>query len=145
MSNFKFTFKDLHTFSGMLWQFLLRTPGVPTVKARTFVSARVRMRGAPSPHPCRATARPRLRPEAIRGMDGQHAWERRFALAPDAGEKWHKDPDRWRSLRWKTASTGCSLFCFFPYQVSALFLCKLLTWFCGARTHCRFAARVRVR
>lgn len=40
--------------------------------------------------------------------------------------KWHKNPDKWRSLRWKPTSTGCFLFCLFLYQVSSLPLCLLM-------------------
>lgn len=58
-------------------------------------------------------------------------WQKRLLGCPDNtqesgslrwGGKWHRKSDKWPSLRWKTTSTGCFLFCLFLYQVSVLFL-----------------------
>lgn len=61
-------------------------------------------------------------------------WQKRLRGCPDStqesgslrwGGKWHRKLDKWPSLRWKTTSTGCFLFCLFLYQVSGLFLFSL--------------------
>lgn len=72
--------------------------------------------------PCRAAGAPVLA-EVIVGIYGAAA-RRRAAVR--CGGKWHNEPDKWRSLRWKSTSTGCVLFCFFLYRVSVLILLFLL-------------------
>lgn len=70
---------------------------------------------------------------SLLGIYTQHAANRRSCGAG----KWDTGADKWLSLRWKSAGSGCFLFYFSLYRVSVLFNCCLIVSFRLKRTGTR--------
>lgn len=105
---------------------------------RASVSACVRMRNeeqGPVPQAERPSSPPPLHPEIRRSSaaagrnDREDERAGRLSAADPSRRGWHKNPDKWPSLKWRAGASGFFLFCFSLYRVRVFFFLKWLSGF----------------
>lgn len=94
---------------------------------RAPMSACVRMRNeeqGPGPQAERPHPHPEIRRSSATAGRNDREDERagRLSAADPSRRGWHKNPDKWPSLRWRAGAAGFFLFCFFLYRVRVFFL-----------------------